>query len=85
MLTTSDDSKADAIASLGARGFINYRTEPDWGRVASGRFGGFDHVITALGSAALDQSIAASAAGGEVVTVASISPASGDLGSFRRE
>lgn len=66
VMTTSDDTKAELIKALGVSGVINYRTEPDWGKVAAERFGDFDRVINAAGSAALDQSILALAPGGEI-------------------
>ena len=64
--TTSDDRKADKVTALGGLGVVNYRHEANWGQVASERFGAFDRVVDAAGPGALDQSIAALAAGGEI-------------------
>lgn len=66
VMTTSDDAKVDRITALDVSGVINYRMEPAWGRVAAERFGGFDRIVNAAGSGALDQSILALAAGGEI-------------------
>ena len=64
--TTSDDAKVDRMKALGAAEIINYKQVENWGEVAAQRFGGFDHVINAAGSAVLDQALAAAAPGGEI-------------------
>ena len=66
VVTTGDDGKVDRIRATGASGVVNYRTEPNWGQVAAERFGGFDHIVNAAGTGALDQAIAAAAPGGEI-------------------
>jgi len=64
--TTGQDDKRDRLRSLGVREVVNYRTQPAWGRVAAEHAGGFDRVVNAAGTAALDQCIAALAPGGEI-------------------
>ena len=64
--TTSDDAKMERMEALGASDVINYGQVENWGEIAAQRFGGFDHVINAAGSAALDQALAAAAPGGEI-------------------
>ncbi len=64
--TTGDDAKSDKVTALGGSGVVNYRDVANWGEVARERFGAFDRVVDAAGPGALDQSIAALAAGGEV-------------------
>ena len=62
----ADDARTGRVLALGGSGTVNYRDIADWGRVAREKFGGFDRVVNAAGPGALDQSVAALAAGGEV-------------------
>ncbi len=64
--TTSRDDKFDKIRALGASTIVNYASDPAWGEAAAAAAGGFDRVVNAIGGAALDQSIAALAPGGEI-------------------
>lgn len=66
VVTTSDDAKTDRIKALGASAVVNYRTNDDWGTVASDLSGGFDYVVNAAGPGVLDQAFAAAAPGGEI-------------------
>ena len=69
--TTSTDEKAAKLKSLGADHVINYRSFPDWPaevrRATGGR--GVDHVVEVGGPATLEQSLRATAVGGEVAWV----------------
>ncbi len=64
--TTSQGRKAEQVRALGASDTVNYTQIANWGEVAAERTGGFDRVVNAAGSAAVDQSIAALAPGGEI-------------------
>ena len=64
--TTSQDEKIDKVRALGATTVVNYADDPAWGETAATTSGGFDRVVNAAGGAALDQSIAALAPGGEI-------------------
>jgi NADPH:quinone reductase-like Zn-dependent oxidoreductase len=72
--TTSTDEKAAKLKSLGADHVINYRSFPDWPaevrRATGGR--GVDHVVEVGGPATLEQSLRATAVGGEVAWVGSL-------------
>lgn len=66
VVTTSRDGKSAQSRALGAIDVINYQEHPNWGYLASERFGGFQRVVNAGGGTELDQAIAALAPGGEV-------------------
>lgn len=69
--TSSDDKKLARLLDLGADYAINYRTHPDWGRLAHDwrKGNGVDHVIDVGGPATLSQSIEASKVGGHIAMV----------------
>lgn len=66
--TSSSDQKLTRLRELGADHTINYRTKPEWGRLAyewtSGE--GVDHVIDVGGPATLVQSVEAIKVGGHI-------------------
>jgi NADPH:quinone reductase-like Zn-dependent oxidoreductase len=64
--TSSSDEKLERVKALGADHLINYRTTPDWGKVAREPTGGVDHVIEIGGPGTLSQSIEAVAYGGHI-------------------
>ena len=64
--TSSQDEKLERMRVLGAIDGVNYRATPEWGEEIFKRLGGADMVVNAAGSAAMDQSIAALAPGGEI-------------------
>ncbi|WP_327754553.1 NAD(P)-dependent alcohol dehydrogenase (plasmid) [Sphingobium sp. SJ10-10] len=64
--TTSQEEKGRQVLELGALDTVNYKQIPNWGEIAAERTGGFDRVVNAAGSAAIDQSIAAIAPGGDI-------------------
>lgn len=74
--TTSSDEKAARLQALGATHVINYRTTPNWGKVArsftpDGR--GVDHVVDIGGYETIQESITATRLNG----VVSVTGASG--------
>ena len=68
ILTSSRDDKLARGRQLGADEIINYRTTPDWDRVAKELTGGegCDHVVELGGGDTLERSIRAARTGGQV-------------------
>lgn len=68
ILTSSRDDKLARGRQLGADETINYRTTPDWDRVAKDMTGGegCDHVIELGGADTLERSIRAAKTGGQI-------------------
>lgn len=64
--TTSQDSKREQLAALGASDVVNYRETPEWGQAVTDRFGGVDRVVNSVGSREMTQSLLALRRGGEV-------------------
>ena len=64
--TSSQNEKLERMRTLGSVDGVNYRTTPQWGEEIFKRLGGADLVVNAAGGAAMDQSIAALAPGGEI-------------------
>lgn len=79
--TSSSDSKLAQLRRLGADLLINYRTEPEWGRLARDLTGakGVDHVIDVGGAATLTQSIEAVKVGGSVAMIGTLGGTAADL------
>jgi NADPH:quinone reductase-like Zn-dependent oxidoreductase len=73
--TSSQDDKLERLRSLGAVDGVNYKTIPNWGEVIFERTGGLRSVVNPVGGAALDQSIAAVAYGGEIANVSILNQA----------
>ena len=73
--TTSSDSKADRLRSLGASHVVNYAAEPEWGRavraLTAGR--GVDRVVEVGGPGTIAQSLRAVALGGEIASIGFLS------------
>ena len=71
IVTSSSDEKLERARSLGAWATINYRTSPDWDKVAmeitEGR--GVDHILELGGPDTYDRSIAAIAPGGKIAQI----------------
>jgi NADPH:quinone reductase-like Zn-dependent oxidoreductase len=68
IMTSSRDDKLARARQLGADETINYRTSPEWDRVAKDLTGGegCDHVIELGGADTLERSIRAARTGGQV-------------------
>lgn len=82
IILSSSDERLERAKSLGADVGINYRTTPEWGRVAREHAGrdGVDHVIEVGGSATLPQSLRAVRAGGTLSLIGVLSGAKIDAG-----
>ena len=77
ILTSSRDDKLARGRQLGADEIINYRTTPDWDRVAKELTGGegCEHVVELGGAGTLERSIRAARAGGAVSLIGVLSGA----------
>ncbi|KIZ45352.1 MULTISPECIES: NAD(P)-dependent alcohol dehydrogenase [Rhodopseudomonas] len=79
--TSSSDEKLARLRALGADHLINYRNEPEWGRLAhqwtSGK--GIDHVIDVGGPTTLAQSLEAVKVGGHIAMIGLLGGLSVDL------
>jgi NADPH:quinone reductase-like Zn-dependent oxidoreductase len=73
--TSSSDDKLERARQLGADETINYRATADWGqavrRLTDGR--GVDHVVEVGGAGTLEQSIRATAIGGQIAVIGVLS------------
>lgn len=71
IVTSSSDAKLARVTALGAWQTINYRTHPDWEKVALEMTGGrgVDHILELGGPDTYDRSIAAIAAGGKIAQI----------------
>ncbi len=69
--TSSSDEKLQRAKALGADHLINYKTTPDWGRVARELTGGkgVDVVVEVGGENTLNQSFDAARVGGHIVVI----------------
>nr|WP_220795257.1 NAD(P)-dependent alcohol dehydrogenase [Gluconacetobacter sacchari] len=63
--TSSDDAKRILMREIGAQETLNYRDQPDWGRVIAEQ-GGADHVIEVGGAGTLPNSMEACRFGGAI-------------------
>ena len=75
IVTSGSDDKLARAKALGADHLINYRTTPEWAKVALEITGGLgvDHIVEVGGKDTLNQSIEAAAAGGKVVIIGLLS------------
>jgi len=71
IVTSSSDEKLARAKALGADHLINYKTTPDWGRVARELTGGkgVDVVVEVGGENTLNQSFDAARVGGHIVVI----------------
>jgi NADPH:quinone reductase-like Zn-dependent oxidoreductase len=71
LVISSSDEKLERARALGAEGYINYRTSPEWERevmkLTDGR--GVDHVLEVGGAGTLSRSIASVAVGGRIALI----------------
>ena len=77
--TSSSDAKLERLKALGADHVINYRSTPDWGRVAFKLTGGVDHVVEVGGPGTLPQSIEAIGIGGHIALIGVLTGVSGEI------
>ncbi len=75
IVTSSSDDKLARARALGADETINYRSEPEWGRVANKLAGGdgVDHVVEVGGEKTLAQSLRAVRPGGTISMIGVLS------------
>ena len=75
IVTSSSDEKLDRAKALGADETINYKTRPDWAKVALEMTGGMgvDHVVEVGGANTLNQSLEAVRVGGKILVIGVLS------------
>src|SRR3984957_4500844 len=81
IITLSSDEKLKRAKALGAVFGINYKTTPDWDKVALEFTGGLgvDHVVEVGGAATLTRSFGALRAGGKVTLIGGLSGGATEL------
>lgn len=57
--TSSSDSKLERAKALGADHTINYKENPEWGKLAKKQFGGADHILEIGGAGTFRQAMKA--------------------------
>jgi NADPH:quinone reductase-like Zn-dependent oxidoreductase len=77
--TSGSEAKLEKLRQLGATHVIDYAQEPEWSRAVLEASGGtgVDHVIETGGAGTLDQSIKATATGGVISLIGTLSGAAG--------
>lgn len=80
-ITSSSDDKLERARALGADHVVNYREQPDWGRVVRDWTGGrgVDHVVEVGGPGTLAQSIEAVRVGGHISLIGVLTGGAGDV------
>ncbi len=81
IVTSSSDAKLEQVKAMGADHLINYRSEPDWHKLARGISGadGVDHVVEVGGAGTLEKSISAVRPGGLISLIGVLSGAGADV------
>lgn len=79
--TSSSEEKLQRLRELGADHTVNYRSTPDWGRVAREWSGGqgVDHVVEVGGPGTLAQSIEAVRLGGRIALIGILTGLAGEV------
>jgi len=80
-ITSSSGEKLERARDLGADFLVNYREQPDWGRVVLDWTGGrgVDHVVEVGGPGTLPQSITAVRVAGHISLIGVLTGAAGDV------
>lgn len=80
-ITSSSGEKLERARDLGADFLVNYREQPDWGRVVRDWTGGrgVDHVVEVGGPGTLAQSIEAVRVGGHIPLIGVLTGAAGEV------
>jgi len=80
-ITSSSGEKLERARDLGADFLVNYREQPDWGRVVRNWTGGrgVDHVVEVGGPGTLGQSIEAVTVGGHIALIGVLTGAAGQV------
>jgi NADPH:quinone reductase-like Zn-dependent oxidoreductase len=75
IVTSSSDAKLERARALGAWKTVNYREQPDWGKVVRALTGGVgvDHVVEVGGAGTLPQSLKAVRVGGAISMIGVLS------------
>jgi NADPH:quinone reductase-like Zn-dependent oxidoreductase len=76
--TSSQPAKMERLQAMGADWVLNYKEEPEWGKVIA-KDGGVDHVVEVGGIGSLEQSIVAVRAGGQVSVIGVLTGVTGSL------
>ncbi len=76
--TSSQPAKMERLKAMGADWVLNYKEEPEWGKVIA-KAGGVDHVVEVGGIGSLEQSIVAVRAGGQVNVIGVLTGVAGSL------
>jgi NADPH:quinone reductase-like Zn-dependent oxidoreductase len=79
--TSSSDEKLERLRALGADHLINYKSQPEWGKVARQLTGGrgVDHILEIGGSGTLPQSIVAARNGGHIALIGVLAGVAGPI------
>jgi len=79
--TSSSDAKLERVRELGADHVINYRQQPEWGRLVQELTAGqgVDHVVEVGGPGTLPQSIAAVRIGGHISLIGVLTGRAGEV------
>jgi NADPH:quinone reductase-like Zn-dependent oxidoreductase len=79
--TSSSDEKLERLRALGADHLINYKSQPEWGKVARQLTGGrgVDHILEIGGSGTLPQSIVAARNGGHIALIGVLAGVAGPV------
>ena len=80
-ITSSSGEKLDRAKGMGADYLVNYREQPDWGRVVRDWTGGrgVDHVVEVGGAGTLPQSIEAVRVGGHISLIGVLTGGAGNV------
>jgi NADPH:quinone reductase-like Zn-dependent oxidoreductase len=80
--TSSSEEKLSRLKALGADQVINYRSHPDWARLANAYTDGVgvDHVVDVGGAGTLEQSCAAARIGGHIHMIGLLGGPQGAVG-----
>lgn len=81
IITSSSDEKLERAKQLGADETINYKSEPEWGKVAKKLTGGVgvDHVLELGGAGTLQQSLRAVRPGGHISLIGVLAGGAGKV------
>jgi NADPH:quinone reductase-like Zn-dependent oxidoreductase len=79
--TSSRDDRLDRLLEMGAASAVNYRKEPEWGKLIRGMTGGrgVDLVVEVAGADSLQQSLQAVRIGGRIILLGVLSSAAAEL------
>ncbi|WOJ94355.1 NAD(P)-dependent alcohol dehydrogenase [Congregibacter variabilis] len=77
--TSSSETKLEKLRALGADEVINYREQPQWGRLASEITGGVSLVVEVGGPGTITESVRALRIGGTISMIGVLTGISGDV------